>query len=527
VATPEVYEDSVDRGLNRARAVQGRRIELDGPASVRTAATIERVRAGTHTLVSRSRPKPSRGSAALAVDGLMLVAAVLTTELEARWAGVTDVPLVWSLAFPTIVVAMLDARGLYRWRLHLRALDDVREVVTTTALAVTILLSLRVLIGSGEGVASQSVRLWVFAVVWLTIGRVALAKSQVHLRRVGGAAKSTLIIGAGRVGHLLASRLLEHPELGLQPVGFLDKEPLEDPGSNVPVLGASWDLESVIEEHGIEHVLVTFSTAPSEVLLNAVRRCEALGVDVSVVPRFFERVTEQLVVEHIGGLPLLSARRANPRGWQFAVKYAADRLVAAGLLVVALPGLAVLALGAALSDGRPILFRQRRIGRDGREFEMLKFRTMKSERKEVATDPELVVDLLPVRAFLADDVAPGGVEGVDRRTRFGAMLRRVSLDELPQLFNVLRGEMSLIGPRPERPEFVRIFERTVPHYADRHRVKPGITGWAQINGLRGQTSLSDRVEWDNYYIENRSLWLDVKILLLTPLVLAQHGRQAQ
>jgi exopolysaccharide biosynthesis polyprenyl glycosylphosphotransferase len=269
------------------------------------------------------------------------------------------------------------------------------------------------------------------------------------------------------------------------------------------VLGASWDLERLIEQHGVEHVVVTFSTAPSEVLLREVKRCEELGVSVSLVPRLYERVTEQLSVEHIGGLPLLSTHQSDPKGWQFAVKYVVDRLVAGVILIVTLPVFAALALGTWVSVGRPIFFRQPRFGRDGREFEMLKFRSMRA-----SAEPVVLPDL-------PQDTAPGGVEGDDRRTRFGALLRRTSLDELPQLLNVLTGEMSLIGPRPERPDFARMFEESVYRYGERHRVKAGITGWAQVNGLRGKTSLSDRVEWDNYYIENWSLWLDVKILLRT------------
>jgi lipopolysaccharide/colanic/teichoic acid biosynthesis glycosyltransferase len=163
-----------------------------------------------------------------------------------------------------------------------------------------------------------------------------------------------------------------------------------------------------------------------------------------------------------------------------------------------------------LSVGRPIFFRQPRFGLDGREFEMLKFRSMRAPLEP------LVLPDLPA------DTAPGGIEGDDRRTRFGTFLRRTSLDELPQLLNVLRGDMSLVGPRPERPDFARLFERNVYRYGDRHRVKSGITGWAQVHGLRGKTSLSDRVEWDNFYIENWSLWLDVKILLMTVCAVGRY-----
>jgi lipopolysaccharide/colanic/teichoic acid biosynthesis glycosyltransferase len=171
------------------------------------------------------------------------------------------------------------------------------------------------------------------------------------------------------------------------------------------------------------------------------------------------------------------------------------------------------AVAVAVSLGRPILYRQRRVGLDGRPFDILKFRTM---RPAGETSPAAAGDLV------AEGIAPGGVEGEDRRTRTGALLRTTSIDELPQLFNVIRGEMSLVGPRPERPELVALFEERVYRYDERHRVKAGITGWAQVHGLRGNTSLADRVEWDNYYIENWSLWLDVKILLMTFTAVLHH-----
>jgi lipopolysaccharide/colanic/teichoic acid biosynthesis glycosyltransferase len=170
-----------------------------------------------------------------------------------------------------------------------------------------------------------------------------------------------------------------------------------------------------------------------------------------------------------------------------------------------MPLLAVVGLAVLFTLGQPVLFRQQRVGRDGAVFEMLKFRTMSGSRE---TDASADWDL-------SSDRAPGGVEGPDRRTQLGKLLRRTCIDELPQLVNVAKGKMSLVGPRPERPDFVSLFERGVYRYGDRHRVKSGITGWAQINGLRGQTSLSDRVEWDNFYIDNWSLGLDAKILLMT------------
>ena len=453
---------------------------------------------------------------ALVLDGLMLLAAAVVSELTAANAGVVRTAPVWLLAYAAAVVALLARRGLYDWRLRLSVLDNLRRVVSATALAAMVVLCLRlVLPGDVHDLTSQSLRMLAFSAVYVAAGRAAFDWTQLMARRHGELARPTLIVGAGRIGALTARRLLEHPQLGLRPVGFVDKEPLDPESLPVPVLGASWDLERLVEQHGVEHVVVTFSTAPSEVLLRAVKRCEELGVSVSLVPRLFEKVTERLSIDHIGGLPLLSARPSNPKGWQFAVKYVVDRVVAGALLLLLAPVLLVLALGTLVSVGRPIFFRQPRLGRDGREFEMLKFRSMRAGAEPVG---------LP---DLPHDTAPGGVEGDDRRTRFGALMRRTSLDELPQLLNVLKGDMSLIGPRPERPDFARLFEDSVYRYGDRLRVKSGITGWAQVNGLRGKTSLSDRVEWDNYYIENWSLWLDVKILLMTCWAVLTHVATAE
>ena len=454
--------------------------------------------------IGRARAASSWNRGALALDSAMLFAAALVSQLTASGAGIVPVPPAWLVAYGLLVVLFLYLRKGYGWRLRISALDDVRMVVATTVFASMAVLSLRILLpGEVSDLAPQSLRLLAFSAVYLAAGRVALDWSQLKARRIGEQSRPTLIVGAGRIGRLTAERLAQRPELGLTPVGFIDKEPLDEATLPVPVLGASWDLERLIEQHGVEHVIVTFSTAPSEVLLRQVQRCEELGVAVSLVPRLFERVNGRLEVEHVGGLPLLSSHRADPKGWQFALKYIVDRIAAAALLLVMAPLLLLLALGTLISVGRPVFFRQRRVGRDGIEFEMLKFRSMR-----MSAEPLTAQDV-PL------DTAPGGVEGDDRRTRFGTFLRRTSLDELPQLLTVLKGDMSLIGPRPERPDFARLFEDNVYRYGDRHRVKSGITGWAQVHGLRGKTSLSDRVEWDNYYIENWSLWLDVKILLMT------------
>ena len=207
----------------------------------------------------------------------------------------------------------------------------------------------------------------------------------------------------------------------------------------------------------------------------------------------------------------------DPRGWQYAIKYAGDRVVSAVAIVVLSPLLAAAALATLMTLGRPVIFRQARVGIDGHEFDLLKFRTMRPTRDEDGVEAA-------IEGRFAEGLAPGGVEGVDRRTRVGRFLRATSIDELPQLFNVVRGDMSLVGPRPERPSYVLLFDESVYRYADRHRVKSGITGWSQVHGLRGKTSITDRVEWDNYYIENQSFWLDLKIIAMTiPALLRERS----
>jgi exopolysaccharide biosynthesis polyprenyl glycosylphosphotransferase len=218
----------------------------------------------------------------------------------------------------------------------------------------------------------------------------------------------------------------------------------------------------------------------------------------------------------------MSFTTVNPRGVQFALKHTFDRVFALALLVGLSPVILCVALAVRLSSSGPVLFRQRRIGRDGKAFDLYKFRSMYLDsdgpQAELSGDDTTALEFL-----LGGDTAPGGVEGDDRRTPIGRFLRRSSLDELPQLLNVLRGEMSLIGPRPERPEFVELFNQDIIRYDDRHRVKSGITGWAQVHGLRGQTSLAERVEWDNYYIAHWSLGLDLKILALTFAALLRNS----
>jgi exopolysaccharide biosynthesis polyprenyl glycosylphosphotransferase len=441
------------------------------------------------------------------LDAVMLVGAVIVSTVAAVRAGLDTPPTLWLVAYPPLVLGLLATFGIYEARLRLQLLDDLRFILGATAIAAMAVVAAGVIMGDTRDVGIEALRLWTFSAVYLIAGRTGLFWAQAGARAAGLTGRPTLLVGAGKVGRLTAKRLLEQPELGLRPIGFVDKDPMAAADEPVlPVLGASWDLEELVSDHSVEHVVFCFSTAPHHVLLDLLKRCERLGLGVSLVPRLFEKMPRRMSVEHLGGLPLLTIQSTNPRGWRFAFKYGFDRAMGAVCVLVALPLMAAAALAIRLSMGRPILYRQVRVGRDGRRFEMLKFRSMRDGAPAVAPEGELPVD-----------TAPGGVEGNDRRTAVGSFLRRTSLDELPQLFNVLTGDMSLVGPRPERPDFVELFEESIYRYGERLRVKAGLTGWAQINGLRGRTSLADRVEWDNWYIENWSLWLDVKIMLLTLL----------
>src|SRR3954462_14732923 len=483
-------------------------VTASGPTASRARASAERAHLGA--LMSRRR----RLAVAIATtDVAALGLAGLLSALGALSAGLPFEPWGWAAVYIVLVVAFTATRGGYRFRLEDAPFDQLGHVLTSATVCATLVLAARVVTGPGGTVGGETIRLWGLACGFLVCTRFAGAVARQHGRRRG---LNTLIVGAGSVGQIVAKRLHERPDWGMHPVGFLDKEPREvDDELGLEVVGASWDLERVVRDLDVDIVIVTFSTAPHAVLLSMVRRCRALGVEVSVVPRLFEEVSNRVLVEHIGGVPLLRVDQVDPRGWQFELKYALDRLMGMLGVLVLSPILGALALAVRISSPGPILFRQLRVGLDGHHFAMLKFRTMRlASENEAETEHSLEGDRAP------------GVPLVDRRTGVGRFLRRWSLDELPQVINLARGDMSLIGPRPERVDFVPAFAERVYRYGDRHRVKSGLTGWAQVQGLRGDVPLADRVEWDNYYVENWSPWLDLKILVLTvPAVLSGRGAQ--
>jgi exopolysaccharide biosynthesis polyprenyl glycosylphosphotransferase len=419
------------------------------------------------------------------------------------------------LALPPLVMLLFYLRGLYRTRLRVLILDGIVPVISGVSVATMAVAVLGMFLNGQVPNQTEWLRGWLFSLLGVGAGRIALSFAQRWARAHRLVGKPVLILGAGMVGAQVARRLDSHPEYGLAPVGFLDEQPrsiAEVGGRDVPVLGTIDDLDDAVARTGARNLIVAFSSVTDARVSRLIQRCQELGVSVSVVPRMFDSINDRVGYDTVGGLPLLTFNTVDPRGLQFALKHAFDFVFAALLLVLLSPAILFAALAVRLSSPGPVLFRQRRVGRDGRLFHLYKFRSMRLDPGEAPSGHR---DVTAQEFLLTRDTAPGGVEGEDRRTAVGRFLRRTSVDELPQLFNVLKGEMSIIGPRPERPEFVELFRQDIARYGDRHRVKSGITGWAQVHGLRGQTSLAERVEWDNYYIAHWSLGLDLKILALT------------
>jgi exopolysaccharide biosynthesis polyprenyl glycosylphosphotransferase len=453
----------------------------------------------------------------LGIDALYATFAVLLAHwwIPGTMEQERDIAL-YSWIFVPVVIVVLASRGMYRQRLGQGFLDEFEPVETSIAVSalatLTVILLLVPRFEPGEIVvpyvrpSEMVLRIWVCAAILIPALRLLRSVLNRLLRRKFHVGVPALIVGSGPVAHQIITRMRQVPDYGLWPAGVLDDmRPNDAEMLDVPYLGTTGNLESAVRATRAEELVIAPSSVSDEQLARTAHMAQNLGMRVRVVPRLMDAVGVDTWIEHLGGVPLMVLNRVDPKGWQFALKHAFDRTAALLGLVLISPLLIVLALTVKLSSPGPIFFSQERIGRDGKVFGCLKFRSMRP--------PDPTSSTFELQA----GAAPGGVEGDDRRTWIGKIMRKTSLDELPQLINVLRGDMSMVGPRPERPEFVEMFEMHVRRYGERHRVKAGITGWAQVHGLRGQTSIADRAEWDNFYIQNWSLLLDFKILILTVL----------
>ena len=339
-------------------------------------------------------------------------------------------------------------------------------------------------------------------VLFVFAGRTAIRRYLEEAWRHGVGVRHVLVVGAGRLGRAVVEKLHDHPEAGLRAIGFVDDAPEKRTTEflGVPVLGTTAEAARIVEERRADTVFLALPLEAHRTMFSVLQEVGRTIADVRVVPDLLQYITFRAGVEDMDGLPVVHLTQVPLTGWMSLVKRTLDIAISGAALVTLAPVCAAIALAVRLSDGGPVFYRQRRMGLDGRPFDILKFRSMVVGAEESSG---------PIWT------SPGDA----RRTRVGAFLRNWSLDELPQLLNVLRGEMSLVGPRPERPEFVREFKEKFPQYMLRHRVRAGITGWAQVHGWRGNTSLSKRIEYDLYYIENWSLALDIKILWMT----LRHG----
>jgi Undecaprenyl-phosphate glucose phosphotransferase len=392
--------------------------------------------------------------------------------------------------------------GLYQVRRNRSRVEEGLSVLVATGLATLVLSGLATFY---RGFSYSRLVLLLFLaldVLFVFAGRTAIRRYLEEAWRHGVGVRQVLVVGAGRLGRAVVDKFLERPEEGLRAAGFVDDAP-EKRGVDyrgVPVLGTTRDAAAIVDGRGIDTVFLALPLEAHRTMLAVLQDVGRTVADVRVVPDLLQHITFRAGVEDLDGLPVVHLTQVPLTGWMSLVKRTLDVAISAGALVALSPLLAAIAAAIRFGDGGPVLYRQRRMGLDGRSFDILKFRSMVVGAEEESG---------PTWA------SPGDA----RRTRVGRFLRRWSLDELPQLVNVVKGEMSLVGPRPERPEFVREFKERFPQYMLRHRVRAGITGWAQVHGWRGNTSLSKRIEYDLYYIENWSLSLDIKILWMT----LRHG----
>ena len=442
-------------------------------------------------------------SAALFV-GLDLYAIMLAWLL----VPVGPVPLTL-ISVSVVAVAVGQRMDMYRSRLELSVLDDVPALLFVAVAGCATALA----VAAAHGIPAPNFGLcFLFGVVEL--GALICCRAAIYtvgraMRRNRSVTHPVIVVGAGDIGERLADAMLSHPEYGLAPIGFVDS----DPQSRfrplpLPVLGGLGALPRAMLEHDVNDVVFAFSGAPDAQLVSAVRACVRLDCQVFVVPRFFELygADRRSHVEVIWGVPLVRLRRWPLRLMGTTLKRGTDITLAALGLAVLSPLMLACAIAVRLEGGKGVIFKQARIGRDNKTFTLYKFRSMR-----------------PVDD--SDGAPTWSIDGDRRIGPVGRFLRRTGLDELPQLVNILRGDMSIVGPRPERPHFAKTFGEAVRQYSARHRVPVGLTGLAQVNGLRGDTSITERVTFDNYYIDNWSFWSDIKIIIRTGSTFFRRGSE--
>lgn len=411
--------------------------------------------------------------------------------------GVVSVPLSGYLS-TGVVITLVElftyaAFGLYQSSRKTRIRDELSKLLHASLLDMLFLLGW-LFVGHWTHYSR-----WLLALFFgLSVGTLALKRVVVRrtlraIRRSGMNQKRVLVIGNGQNAGKYLAAIQADRELGYEAVGYVARKAAA--GFNAPYLGGYEALEKVLERTQPDEAVSAIAMSDYELTPHIIESCENAGVKLSIVPFYAEYMPAHPQFDDLNGIPLMNIRRIPLDNFANAfMKRAMDITGALLMLILGSPLLLIAAVGIKLSSPGPILFRQVRVGLNRKQFTLLKLRTMKVNTEEATAWSK------------KED---------SRRTRFGSILRKLSIDELPQAINVLRADMSLVGPRPELPKFVDQFKEEIPMYMVRHQVRPGITGWAQINGFRGDTPIKERVEHDIYYIENWSVWIDIKILLAT------------
>ncbi len=414
----------------------------------------------------------------------------------------SQVALHFLVLFNTAALAVFTFNGLYTMRRGASRVDEAFKVLTAISLTTVIALITNTLLpefGAEDLPWNGDVLVWGWMIALLSCItlRVMHRWAVFWLRRHGIDTRRVLIVGAREPGLLVWQTIRRRPELGYKVQGFLsDSTAIGEIVMGLPVLGHTAQLSRVVRATQADEVIIALSGRSSQNLIDIISLAEDESVEIKVYPDTFQLITNNEVsIGDLSDLPLVSVKNAaldNP--WNRTLKRCLDVVVSTVLLLVAAPLMLLIAAAIRIESRGPVFFLQERVGMDVQPFWMIKFRTMRVNAEALGTwttpnDP--------------------------RVTRVGRLLRRSSLDELPQLINVLIGEMSLVGPRPEQPRWAEQFSLEIPRYMRRHKEKAGLTGWAQVNGLRGDTSIEDRTRYDLYYIENWSLLLDIKIILRT------------
>lgn len=408
---------------------------------------------------------------------------------------------VWLLLF--------NARKMYGLRRNVNLSDELINVFKVVSLGMLLVMGAAFFYRTFSYSRVVIVLVWALAIGGVFSGRALMKALERHSYRRGRHLQHAIIIGGEILAGQVYARLHGHLSFGINIRGYFADGPTPTgPLGTAAYLGPIAGVPAYIRANGIELAFIALRSQDHQRLFDLIAECEGINVEFMMVPDLLDVMTSQVRVRDLEGIPFLRLKSIPLTLWGRITKRSFDVLVSFLILLAASPLYGILAILIRLDSPGPVLFRQQRVGLDGEEFTMFKFRSM------------------VVGAERHDAAAGLGIRRDARRTAIGRFLRRMSLDELPQFWNVLRGDMSLVGPRPERAHVVRQFGTEVPKYLDRHRVKTGLTGWAQVNGLRGDTSIDERVKYDLYYIENWSLAFDVRILLRTlKAVLTFHEQE--